>query len=103
MTATKLKPFRKKHMEIPTFAMRNPATAGPITRAPFTIELFRDTAFMRSSRLVISTMKACLAGMSKAMANPPKAASVRICQARMYPLQTRPANTNASTIIPVCV
>jgi hypothetical protein len=33
----------------------NPATDGPTTRAPFTIELLSEIAFKKSSRLVIST------------------------------------------------
>ena len=83
--------------------MRIPATAGPATRAPLTIELLSDSAFIRSSRLVISTMNAWRAGMSNAIATPPSAASTRMCQGRTSPLQTSPANTNASTIIALCV
>ena len=83
--------------------MRKPATAGPTTRAPLTMELLSDTAFIRSSRLVISTMNACREGMSKAIATPPSPASTRMCQGRMCPLPTSAAYPNASSIIPFCV
>jgi len=37
--------------------------------------LFNATVFIRSSRLVISTMNACRAGMSNAIATPPPGAA----------------------------
>jgi hypothetical protein len=101
ITATKLRPFNRKHQVMPTCAMRNPATAGPTTRAPLKMELLSEIAFIRSSRLVISTMNACRAGMSKAIATPPSAASTRMCHVWMRPLQTNAANINAVSIIPV--
>jgi len=99
----KLTPFKMKHQVMPTEAMRKPATAGPTTRAPLTMELLSDTAFIKSSRLVISTMNACRAGMSKAMATPPSAANRRICHVWIWPLPTKIAKTNAVSIIPVWV
>ena len=102
-TATKLSPLRKKHAPRPACAIRKPATAGPTTRAPLKTELLSDTAFIKSSRLVISTTKAWRAGMSNAMATPPSAASTMMCQGRTSPLPTSAANTNASTIMPLCV
>ena len=41
--------------------------------------------------------------MSNAIATPPSAASTRMCQGRTSPLQTSAANTNASTIMALCV
>ena len=83
--------------------MRSPATAGPTTRAPLTMELLSDNAFIRSSRLVISTTNACRAGMSNAIATPPSAANTRMCQGRTSPRQTSTANANANSIMPLCV
>ena len=102
-TARKLTPFRTKQAVSPAPAMRMPAAAGPTTRAPLTIELLSESAFIRSSRLVISTMNAWRAGMSKAIATPPSAASTRMCQGCTSLLQTSAANTNASTIMALCV
>ena len=99
----KLTPFKRKHHVMPTYAIRKPATAGPTTRAPLTMELFSDIAFIRSSWLVISTMNACRAGISKAIATPPSAANTRICQVWICPLPTSAANTKAVSIIPVWV
>ena len=58
ITATKVTPFRKKQVATPTAPISKPATDGPTTRAPFTIELFSEMAFSKSSRLVISTVNA---------------------------------------------
>ena len=67
------------------------------------MELLSDTAFISSWRLVISTMNDCRAGMSKAIARPPSAASARMCHGRICPLQVKAANTKASSIMAVWV
>ena len=85
------------------FAISKPATDGPITRAPFTMELLSEIAFIKSSRLVISTMNACRAGMSNAIASPRNAAITKIIPGRDVWLHTSAAKANASTIIAVCV
>ena len=94
-------PMRKKHIAAPTALINNPATDGPTTRAPLTIELLSEIALSKSSRLVISIMNAWRAGMSKAIASPPIAASTMICQTRIWWAATSPANTRAVTIIVV--
>src|SRR6266700_3049557 len=70
ITATKVTPFRKKQVATPTAPISRPATDGPTTRAPFTMELLSEIAFSKSSRLVISTVNARRAGMSKPIAVP---------------------------------
>ena len=54
----KLTPLRKKHIVVPTLAISSPAIEGPTIRAPLKIELLREIAFSKSSRLVISTVNA---------------------------------------------
>ncbi len=102
-TAMKLTPSIKKQSAIPTLAMRKPATAGPTMRAPLNIALFSEIAFMRSSRLAISTTNDCRAGMSKAMATPPNKPREMISQGTIFPDQTRPAKMKARIIIAVWV
>ncbi len=64
----------RKQTVTPALAINMPATAGPMTRAPLTMELFSETAFIKSSRLVISMMNDWRAGMSNAIATPRSAA-----------------------------
>ena len=72
MTAMKLRPSSRKHMAMPTCAMRNPAIDGPMMRAQLKAELLSEIAFIKSSRLVISITNDCRAGMSKAIVIPPR-------------------------------
>ena len=103
ITAIKLTPFRKKHIATPTAPIISPATEGPTTRAPFTIELLSEIAFSKSSRLVISTVKAWRAGMSKPMATPFSPAMTIMNNGLAKPAQAPAASKNAQSICAVCV
>ncbi len=59
-------------------------------RAPLNIALLSEIAFMRSSRLAISTTNDCRAGMSKAIATPPQRPSTMICHGWINPDQIEP-------------
>ena len=61
-----------------------------------------EIAFIRSDRLVNSTMNACRAGMSNAIATPFKAANIKMCSGRILPLHTSAASVKASIIIVLC-
>ena len=103
MTATKLRPLNKKHAETPTAPIISPASDGPITRAPLTIELLSEIALSKSSRLVISTVNACRAGISNPIAMPLSAATATINVALANPAQTPIASKNAQIICAVWV
>ena len=90
ITATKLTPFRMKHQPSPTVATRTPATAGPRIRAMLKIDELSAMAFGRSSRLTISTRKACRAGMSNALTIPRSDARMKTSFT-----VTRPASVSA--------
>ena len=68
----------RKQGAMPSLAITRPATEGPMSRAALKTELFSETAFSKSSRLVISMTKACRAGMSNARITPPLAARTTI-------------------------
>ncbi len=72
-------------------------------RAPLNIALLSEIAFIKSSRLAISTTNDCRAGMSKAMATPPKSPSTMISHGRMIFAPTRPAMTKERIIIAIWV
>ena len=99
----KLSPFKRKHIATPTAPIINPATEGPMTRAPFTIELLSEIAFSKSSRLVISTVKAWRAGMSKPMATPLSAATMMMNNGEAKPSHTPATSKNAQPICADCV
>src|SRR6266436_8280839 len=103
ITATKVTPFRKKQVATPTPAIIKPAIEGPTTRAPFTIELLSEIAFSKSSRLVISTVNAWRAGMSKPIATPLSAAIMMINNGVANPTQAPAASKNAQIIWAVWV
>ena len=67
------------------------------------IELFNEIAFSRSSRLVISTVKACRAGMSNAIATPFTAEIAMMSHGDASPIHASAARTNAGIICAVCV
>ena len=77
--------------------------AGPTIRAPLNIALLSEIAFIKSSRLAISTTKDWRAGISKAIATPPNRPSTIISHGRMSPDQTSPAKTKARIIIALWV
>jgi len=58
---------------------------GPIARAPWKIELLSEIALSKSSRLVISTVKDCRAGISNPMAMPLNAAMTMMNEAEAKP------------------
>ena len=91
MTGMKLRPSMRKHMAMPTFAMRKPAIDGPMMRAQLKAELLSEMAFIRSSRLVISMTNDCRAGMSNAMVIPPRTASTMMCHGCTTCVQTSAA------------
>ena len=103
MTAMKLTPLIRKHIGVPKVPMTKPASAGPMTRAPLKIELLSEIALRRSSRLVISSVKAWRAGMSKAIATPLMVAMARMIHGVASPAQASPARRNAGIICAVCV
>jgi hypothetical protein len=103
ITAIKLSPFRKKHIATPTAPISNPATEGPTTRAPFTIELLSDIAFSKSSRLAISTVKAWRAGMSNPIEMLFSAATTMMNSVEANPSHTPVASKNAQIIWADCV
>src|SRR5437667_7912053 len=72
-------------------------------RAPFTIELLSEIAFSKSSRLVISTVNACRAGMSKPIARPFNAAITIMNDGVANPAHTPAARRKAQIIWAVCV
>ena len=98
ITATKLSALNKKHVATPTAPIINPAIDGPTTRAPLTIELLSEIAFNKSSRLVISTVKDCRAGMSNPIAMPLSAAMMTMKFALANPAQMPIARRNAQII-----
>src|SRR5437763_2187289 len=103
ITATKVTPFRKKHIVTPTAPIIKPAIDGPTTRAPFTIELLSEIALSKSSWLVISTVNAWRVGMSKPIATPLSAAIMMINNGVATPAQAPAASKNAQIICAVCV
>ena len=103
ITAIKLRPFRKKHIATPTAPIISPATDGPTTRAPFTMELLSEIAFSKSSRLAISTVNAWRAGMSKPIEIPLSAAMIMMNHGEANPSHTPVASKNAHTICADCV
>ena len=76
---------------------------GPMTRAPFTIELLSEIAFSKSSRLVISTVNAWRAGMSKPIEIPFSAATMMMNEGVAKPNHTPAATKNAQIIWAACV
>ena len=102
-TARKLAPFRKKAPETPIVATRIPATAGPITRAPWNVPELSAMALARSSLPTSSMTKACRAGVSIAWAAPSRKASPITCHSRTVPVAHRMARTKARAIIAACV
>jgi len=60
---------------VPTAAIRNPATAGPISLAMLNDVEFRATAFGSESCGTISPTKVCRAGASKAAITPSRNAN----------------------------
>src|SRR6476661_9485695 len=103
ITATKVTPFRKKHIVTPTAPIIKPAIDGPTTRAPFTIELLSEIAFSKSSRLVISTVNAWRAGMSNPIEIPFNAATIMMNGVVAKPNHTPAATKNAQIIWAACV
>ena len=77
--------------------------AGPTMRAPLNIALLSEMAFIKSSRLAISTTNDCRAGMSKAIATPPHRPSTIISHGWMIPDHTSPAKMKARIIIAIWV
>src|SRR6266567_3851792 len=73
------------------------------TRAPLTIELLREIAFNKSSRLVISTVNAWREGMSKPIAIPLSAAIAMMNPVEANPSHTPAASENAQIICAACV
>ena len=74
-----------------------------MTRAPFTIELLSEIAFSKSSRLVISTVNAWRAGMSKPIEIPLSAATMMMNAVDANPSHTPAASKNAQIICAACV
>jgi hypothetical protein len=103
MTAMKLRPSSKKHMAMPTCAIRTPAIEGPMMRAQLKAELLSEIAFIKSSRLVISITNDCRAGMSKAIVIPPRTARTMMCHGCTRPLQTSAAIASDKTMEQVWV
>ena len=98
MTAMKLTPLIRKHTGMPTLPMTTPASAGPTTRAPLKMELLSEMAFSKSSRLVISSVKAWRAGMSNAIATPLTVAIAMMVAGVAIPAHASPASRNAGSI-----
>src|SRR5207244_11221149 len=71
--------------------------------APLTIELLREIAFNKSSRLVISTVNAWRAGMSKPIAIPLNAAIAMMNPVAANPSHTPAGSEDAQIICAACV
>ena len=69
-----------------------------MTRAPFTIELLSEIAFIKSSRLVISTVNDWRAGMSNPIEIPFSAATIMMNGVVAKPNHTPAASKNAQII-----
>ncbi|MEJ0030542.1 MAG: hypothetical protein WDO15_09290 [Bacteroidota bacterium] len=71
ITAMKLTPFERKQTLAPNFSNTIPDNAGPINRAPFTIDEFKAIALGRYSLWsIMSYTNACRAGTSNALIQP---------------------------------
>ena len=70
MTAPNDAALMRKTGPVPTSTMRNPASAGPMTRPRLNDALLSPTALARSSRPTISMTKDCRAGASQAAPTP---------------------------------
>ena len=103
MTATKLRPLRKKQAVTPRAPMRMPPTAGPTIRAALNIAEFRPTALVMSSRPTISTTNAWRVGMSTAFTRPSSAARTRMCQTCTTFAKVSAARMKARSIEATCV
>src|SRR5205823_13175644 len=99
----KTQTVQEKHIATPTAPIISPATDGPTTRAPFTIELLSEIAFSKSSRLAISTVNAWRAGISKPIEIPLSAAMIMTNHGEANPSHTPVASKNAHTICADCV
>ena len=75
ITAAKDAALIRKTGPVPTSTMRNPASAGPMTRPRLNEALLSPTALGRSSRPTISMTNDCRAGASMAAPTPSSSAS----------------------------
>jgi hypothetical protein len=93
----------------PTAAIKIPATKGPINLVPLNMAEFEAIALPKSSRFsIISTIKDCLAGTSKALTQPMRKLRPIICRTAMLLVRTNTTKVKAwirdrgSTILPMC-